>query len=140
MFVVEAPPRPKVFKLPPAAPPVPLSRSFAARVVDSHPLVLASLLLAIGVSLLLSKKPLLVITHEPSPMAIEASAAAPAAKATSLQAANQGNNVALHDDSGAIVGQLAKIPAETEQITEIKSVSDIDNGAGRELLSIISKY
>jgi hypothetical protein len=44
------------------------------------------------------------------------------------------------DDADKIVGQLVKIPAENEHITEIKSVSEIDNNAGRELLSIISKY
>ena len=48
--------------------------------------------------------------------------------------------IALHDDSEHIVGQMAKIPADNEQIVEIKSVNDIDNRAGRELLSIISKY
>lgn len=43
-------------------------------------------------------------------------------------------------ESGRIVGRLAKIPAESEQITEIKPVSDIDNATGHELLSIIGKY
>ena len=48
--------------------------------------------------------------------------------------------ISLHGDSEYIIGQMAKIPAENEQITEIKAVNDIDNHAGRELLSIISKY
>jgi hypothetical protein len=48
--------------------------------------------------------------------------------------------IRLQGESEMIVGQMAHIPADNEQITEIKAVSDIDNGAGRELLSIISKY
>lgn len=48
--------------------------------------------------------------------------------------------IVIKGQAGIIIGQMAKIPAESEQITEIKAVSDIDNDAGRELLSIISKY
>ena len=56
-------------------------------------------------------------------------------------AEKQGKPSSLQGDkSDAIVGQMARIPAENEQITEIKSVSDIDKDSGRELLSIISKY
>lgn len=51
-----------------------------------------------------------------------------------------GKTFVLQGGSETIVGQMARIPAENEQITELKSVSDIDNDAGRELLSIISKY
>ena len=51
-----------------------------------------------------------------------------------------GKIILLQGKSESIIGQLTKIPVENEQITEIKAVSDIDNGAGRELLSIISKY
>ena len=55
-------------------------------------------------------------------------------------ASGQKDTIILQGDADAIVGQLVKIPAENEHITEIKSVSEIDNNAGRELLSIISKY
>lgn len=48
--------------------------------------------------------------------------------------------IVLEDNGGSIVGQMAKIPLENEQITEIKPLQDIDNGVGRELLSIINKY
>jgi hypothetical protein len=51
-----------------------------------------------------------------------------------------GNTVIFHGNTDFIVGQMAKIPFENEQITEIKPVQNIDNEAGRELLSIISKY
>lgn len=50
------------------------------------------------------------------------------------------STIMLTDDSSTIIGQMAKIPLENEHITEIKAINDIDNGAGRELLSIISKY
>jgi hypothetical protein len=48
--------------------------------------------------------------------------------------------ISLHNNSDYIVGQMTKIPVENEQITEIRAANDIDNHAGRELLSIISKY
>lgn len=53
---------------------------------------------------------------------------------------NQGKTIVISSQGGTIVGQMAKIPAGNEQITEIKSVSNVDNRAGRELLSIVSKY
>jgi len=51
-----------------------------------------------------------------------------------------GKTIVLKGVNESIIGQMARIPLENEQITEIKSVSDIDNSAGRELLSIINKY
>ncbi len=57
-----------------------------------------------------------------------------------LLAEDANQMIVLKGDSEAIIGQLAKIPAEHEHITEIKAVSEIDSNAGRELLSIISKY
>lgn len=48
--------------------------------------------------------------------------------------------IVLEGNNGTIVGQMARIPLENEQITEIKPLQDIDNVAGRELLSIINKY
>ncbi len=55
-------------------------------------------------------------------------------------ASEQAKSINIQGNSGSIVGQMAKIPTENDQITEIKTVSDVDNTAGRELLSIISKY
>lgn len=48
--------------------------------------------------------------------------------------------IMIQGKNEVIVGQLTKIPAQNEQITEVKSASEVDNNAGRELLSIISKY
>jgi hypothetical protein len=50
------------------------------------------------------------------------------------------NTILLQDKGSMIIGQMAKIPAENEHITEVKPGSDIDNNTGRELLSIVSKY
>ena len=50
------------------------------------------------------------------------------------------NTIALVDKSSGIIGQMAKIPAESEQIVEVKPTSEVDNNSARELLSIISKY
>jgi hypothetical protein len=51
-----------------------------------------------------------------------------------------GSTIVLKDKSGVIVGQMARIPLENEQITEIKAINDVDNGGNRELLSIVGKY
>jgi|GEM_PF-3607436 len=69
------------------------------------------------------------------PAAISDAQAAPA-----LPLNDKGSTIMLRDHSSSIIGQMAKIPLENEHITEIKAINDIDNGAGRELLSIISKY
>ncbi len=53
---------------------------------------------------------------------------------------SQGKTIILQGKNEAIIGQMARIPAESEPITEIKSASDVDNSAGRDLLSIINKY
>ena len=53
---------------------------------------------------------------------------------------SQGKTIILQGKNEAIIGQMARIPTENEQITEIKSASEVDNKAGRELLSIINKY
>ena len=52
----------------------------------------------------------------------------------------RGDTIILQGQNEQIIGQMARIPMENEQITEIRPASDVDNGAGRELLSIISKY
>lgn len=53
---------------------------------------------------------------------------------------SRGKTIILQGQNEAIIGQMARIPLENEQITEIKSASEVDNSAGRELLSIINKY
>lgn len=81
----------------------------------------------------------LTAIQEETSLLPDAISAAQAAPATPLKD-KSGSTILLKDHSGAIIGQMAKIPLENEQITEIKAINDIDNGAGRELLSIISKY
>ena len=53
---------------------------------------------------------------------------------------SRGKTIILQGKNEAIIGQMARIPLENEPITEIKSASEVDNSAGRELLSIINKY
>lgn len=48
--------------------------------------------------------------------------------------------VVITDKNGGIIGQLARIPTQNQQMAEIKTISEIDNRAGRELLGIIGKY
>lgn len=53
---------------------------------------------------------------------------------------DDGKSVVLQGHNAMIVGQMAKIPLENEQITEVKPLQEVDNGAASELLSIVSKY
>jgi len=49
--------------------------------------------------------------------------------------------IVLSSGNDVIIGQMSKIPPQPEQqIKDIKVVSDIDNRAGRDLLTIISQY
>jgi hypothetical protein len=57
-----------------------------------------------------------------------------------LNDASLGKTIVLQGQNDAIIGQMARIPASNEQIVEIKSPQDVDNSAGRELLSILNKY
>jgi len=54
--------------------------------------------------------------------------------------ANSGDTIMLKDRSSMIVGQMARIPLNNDQITEVKPINTVDNGGGRELLSIVGKY
>jgi len=54
--------------------------------------------------------------------------------------AKSGATILLQDKTSGIVGQMAKIPLENEQITEVKAINEVDNGGGHELLSIVGKY
>ena len=51
-----------------------------------------------------------------------------------------GATITLKDQSNMIVGQMAKIPLENEQITEVKPINEVDNSGGHALLSIVGKY
>lgn len=48
--------------------------------------------------------------------------------------------ILLRGRSEAIIGQMAKIPSDSEPIIETTAASDVDNNTARELLSIVSKY
>ncbi|MBY0406780.1 MAG: hypothetical protein K2Q01_03750, partial [Rickettsiales bacterium] len=74
----------------------------------------------------------------PQTLALNTAPVPPAAPG--ITDASQGQTIVLQGQNEAIIGQMARIPMENEQITEIKPASDVDNGAGRELLSIINKY
>mgnify|MGYP006888296259 CR=1 FL=1 len=50
------------------------------------------------------------------------------------------NSIVIQGQNNAIVGQMAKIPSQSQKISEIKTVSNVDNSGGRDLLSIINKY
>ena len=66
--------------------------------------------------------------------------AAPAPSLALTQPEKNTSIIMLKDKSSVIVGQMARIPLENEQITEVKPINDVDNRGGRELLSIVGKY
>lgn len=54
--------------------------------------------------------------------------------------ARQSQAIEITSKNGGIVGQITKIPLQNEQIAGIKTVSEVDNRTGQELLGIIGKY
>ena len=60
--------------------------------------------------------------------------------ATVVTPKDNGKTIVIAGQSGAIVGQLAKIPVPEGQMAEITTRSEVDNNTGRELLSIVNKY
>lgn len=120
--------RPKVHRLPP--PPSRFSKKrLAAWLLKGGTALFA--IVAVGV--LVSKVDVSVSPMN-GPAAVSNAVAAP------IPMEKQSDTIVLTDQSGTIVGQMAKIPTQHEQITEIKTLSQVDNRAGRDLLSIISKY
>ncbi len=135
---VTTPSRPKVFR-PPAPPPQKIATpSGNAKVVW---LLCGLVLLALAVASVVVQKradrPGSATAGKSPPADSDLS---PIVSDAAASSENSGKTIVLQGPSGTIIGQLARIPGQTEQITEIKAVSDIDNDAGRELLSIISKY
>lgn len=60
--------------------------------------------------------------------------------AATLPVGKSSKTIILSDQGGTIVGQMAKIPAQGEQGTEVTAVTAVDNRAARDLLSILNKY
>lgn len=54
--------------------------------------------------------------------------------------ANPVQGIPVRDETGAMVGQLAKMPADVEKGASINSVSKVDPQSGKELMKIIGKY
>lgn len=73
-------------------------------------------------------------------MAQEAPTSMAATPAEAVKSDASSDTIIIRDEKQAIVGQLARIPAQNQQITGIKSVSNVDNAASPELLSIVGKY
>lgn len=48
-------------------------------------------------------------------------------------------SLAVHDDKGQMMGQLAKMPADVERGVSINTMSKVDHESGKELMNIISK-
>lgn len=126
--------RPKIHRLP---------KSRERRRAPALPLAVLTAV-ALTVMLLAAKKTTDILRRDPARAVrlekpVANSLVSDAAASMALPPRNS-QTIVLKGSEGAIIGQMARIPLENEQITEIKAVSDVDNHAGRELLSIISKY
>lgn len=49
-------------------------------------------------------------------------------------------SIAIRDENGRIVGQMAPMPADAEPGISVNTTAKVDQKSGKELLNIISKY
>jgi len=125
--------RPKIHRLP-AAP----SRHSKKPAQVNVPLLIA---LALGVTLIAASH-LISKDYTSNPAMADAPDALPMSSTFANNAASDksSSTIVIKGQDGSIVGQMAKIPAQNQPITEVKTVSNVDKGNGRELLSIVNKY
>ena len=121
--------RPKVHRLPSAAPRT--SKKFTY-----FSIVFAAILLLVLMGMLLNRMIFNISTTVPVPEMIPMKPSL----ATPVVPDKEADTIVITDESQAIVGQLTKIPAQNQQITGIKSVSNLDKKDGKELLSIIKSH
>ncbi len=136
--------KPKVFKLPAAAPKRALRTSLARRALVKIRDMQATLLLVCIIVIIAIAA---VSTNQNAPKGSARGTGmagmlnAPISNAmASNSAAEQDKTIVIQGKTDAIVGQMTKFPATDEQGSEIKTISKVDNNTGRALLSIISKY
>lgn len=141
-FMSLSKPRPKIHRPPsviaaPAESPLPRRKN-----INNSMLIVGVAAAVIASIVLLRQEKQEIITSEAtdSPPALAPAAGGNLPDSLSLQRNANGKTIVIKDKKEIIIGQLAKIPAQNEQITEIKSMSEVDGNAGRELLAIISKY
>jgi hypothetical protein len=135
-------PKPKVFRLPPAAAislPSPVKFAPEPRVSRAWRWGSGLLTLALmwSVATVFFTRDVSKTAAEPG---LEGILPPPVAEAQAALPLEGPSTILLRGRSEAIIGQMAKIPAENEPIIETQAVSAIDNNAARELLSIINKY
>lgn len=130
--------RPKIHR-----PPVAVTRTQQKKSLAGL-LLAGSALVAAFISISLKKEPVIKEATLLPPVAVVSERIPPATLIGEAQAyqpsGKPGTTITLKDRSGTIVGQMARIPFENDQITEIKAINEVDNSGGRELLSIIGKY
>lgn len=118
--------RPKIHKLPHLQEQE--SRLYASRGVL---VICLAVLLAAGI-------PALWSWHKGAKPVSRSAVVQPAtANATALASPE---DIPVQDDTGQIVGQLTKMPADSEQGASIHSTAKLDPESGKQLLNIISKY
>lgn len=125
--------RPKVHRLPVAA-----SRFAKTPRTVNIPLLIA---LGLGVTLIAASH-LISKDYTANPAMAELPGVLPAIKISSSPEISDKTSatIVIKGQEGTIVGQMARIPAQNQPITEVKTVSNVDKSTGRELLSIVNKY
>jgi hypothetical protein len=139
---IVSPPKPKVFRIPPALPATPVIQSQAVRSGRfwQWGVFLLALSLIWPVSYAMSSLSRVIPSTQADRDGLEGILQPPVSDAQASIAAEKPPTILLRGQSEAIIGQMAKIPAENEPVIETRAISAVDNNAGRELLSIISKY
>ncbi|NBX03254.1 MAG: hypothetical protein EBR02_04175 [Alphaproteobacteria bacterium] len=113
-------PRPKIGRIP-AAKPRRIATALHSLYVTLPALALLSFVVVVAME---DKKPVVADAQ---------AAAAPSA------AQKPSQTIILHEGSGTIIGQMARISEETDQITEIH-MADAAKQERKNLLSIVGKY
>ncbi len=135
-LALNTPIRPKIYRLPAARP------QKKAALLPKHAFfgafcLAATALVVMGTGSLLAH----IASDEAENKVIsDAAAAFPPPGKPQTRTVKQGQAIVITGNNGGIVGQMAKIPVQNEQIVEIKTVSGVDKRTGHDLLTIIGKY
>lgn len=98
------------------------------------PILLAAIIAAVMVSKLINR-----YNSEELALIVPVTQMQPVMPAVSDEVQPSGT-IVIKGQEGTIVGQMAKVPVQSSKIGEIKTVSHVDNGGSRDLLSIVGKY
>ncbi len=70
----------------------------------------------------------------------EASAHVIVQPAVTINQEKSDKSIIINGKDGGIIGQMATMPTQADTAPDIKSMTDVDNRASRDLLSVVNKY